>query len=136
MLRTITENMFDAVAGLTIIAAVFYLSAITHIVPLPENALKRLGEVSLDIMDVLFVCGAWLASFLLWKLLYCSPKTRRGGSRPTWRSCRTYRGRSSPASIKIEKINGGKGDDDSGETEPKHIANIVPGHALPSFYFG
>jgi hypothetical protein len=65
MLRTITENMFDAVAGLTIIAAVFYLSAITHIVPLPENALKRLGEVSLDIMDVLFVCGAWLASFLL-----------------------------------------------------------------------
>jgi hypothetical protein len=40
------------------------------------------------------------------------------------------------ASIKIEKINGGKGDDDSSETEPKHISNIVPGHALPSFHFG
>ena len=53
MLRTITENMFDAVAGLTIIAAVFYLSAITHIVPLPENALKRRGEVSLDIMRMI-----------------------------------------------------------------------------------
>jgi hypothetical protein len=64
MLRTTTKNMFDAVAGLMIIAAVFYLSAITHIVPLPENVLKRLGEVSFDIMDVLFACGAWLASFL------------------------------------------------------------------------
>ena len=63
-------------------------------------------------------------------------KDEHGGLRPTWRSCRTYCGRSSPASIKIEKINGGKGDDDSGETEPKHITNIVPGHALPSFYFG
>jgi hypothetical protein len=64
MLRTITKNMFDTVAGFTIIGAVFYLAAITHIVPLPENALKRLGEVSVDIMGVLFVCGAWLASFL------------------------------------------------------------------------
>ncbi len=64
MLRTITKNMLDAIAGLTIIAAVFYLAAITHIVPLPENALKRLAEVSLGIMDVLFACVAWLASFL------------------------------------------------------------------------
>jgi hypothetical protein len=64
MLRTITKNMFDAVAGLTVIAAVFYLAAITHIVPLPETALKRLAEISLDIMDVLFACGVWLASFL------------------------------------------------------------------------
>src|ERR1700745_911613 len=56
---------------------------------------------------------------------------RHGGLRPTWRSCRSWCGRSSPASIKIEKINGGKGDDDSGETEPKHITNIVPGHPLP-----
>ena len=62
MLRTITKNMFDAVAGLTIFAAVFYLAAITHIVPLPENALKGLSEVSLDIMDVLVACVAWLAS--------------------------------------------------------------------------
>jgi hypothetical protein len=30
MLRIITKNTFDAVAGLTIIAAVFYLAAITH----------------------------------------------------------------------------------------------------------
>ncbi len=65
MLRTITKNMFDAVAGLMIIATVFYLAAITHMVPLPENALKRLGEVSIDIMGVLFTFGAWLASFLL-----------------------------------------------------------------------
>jgi hypothetical protein len=64
MLRTITKNMFDTVAGLTIIAAVFYLAAITHLMPLPENALKRLGEVALDIMGILFACGAWLASFL------------------------------------------------------------------------
>ena len=65
MLRTITKNMFDTVAGLMIIAAVFYLAAITHIVPLPENALKRLGEVSTDIMGVLFAWGARLASLLL-----------------------------------------------------------------------
>jgi hypothetical protein len=64
MLRAIIKNMFDAVAALTIIAAVFYLAAITHIVPLPENALKRLGEVSLAIMDVLLACIVWLVSFL------------------------------------------------------------------------
>ena len=64
MLRTITKNMFDVVVGLTIIAAVFYLAVITHIVPLPENALERLAEVSIDIMDVVVACGAWLASFL------------------------------------------------------------------------
>jgi hypothetical protein len=64
MLRTITKNMFDVVVGLTIIAAVFYLAVITHIVPLPENALERLAEVSVDIMDVVVACGAWLASFL------------------------------------------------------------------------
>ena len=61
MLRTITKHMFDAVAALTIIATIFYLAAIAHIVPLPGNALKRLGEVSVDIMNVLFACGAWLA---------------------------------------------------------------------------
>jgi hypothetical protein len=64
MLRTITKNMFDAVAALTMIAAIFYLAAITHIVPLPESALKGLSEVSLAIMDVLLTCVAWLASFL------------------------------------------------------------------------
>ena len=40
MLKTITKNVFDVVAGLTMIAAVFYLAAITHIVPVPENTLK------------------------------------------------------------------------------------------------
>jgi hypothetical protein len=64
MFKTITKNMFDTVAGLTIIAAVFYIAVITHIMPLPENASKRLGEISLDVMDVLFACGAWLSSFL------------------------------------------------------------------------
>ena len=64
MLKTISKNMFDVVAGLTIIAVVFYLAVITYIVPLPENALKRLEEVSLGIMDVLVACVAWLVSFL------------------------------------------------------------------------
>ncbi len=40
MLKTITRNMFNVVAGVTIIAAVFYLAAITHILPLPESALE------------------------------------------------------------------------------------------------
>ncbi len=44
-LKTITGNMFNLVAGLTIIAAVFYLAAITHILPLPESALTRLNEI-------------------------------------------------------------------------------------------
>ena len=35
MLKTVTKNMFDVVASLTMVAAVFYLAAITHIVPLP-----------------------------------------------------------------------------------------------------
>jgi hypothetical protein len=39
-------------------------------------------------------------------------------------------------SSKIEQINSGKGDDDSGKPEPQHITNILPGHALPSFHFG
>ena len=64
MLRTIRENMFNAAAGLTIIAAVFYLAAITHIVPLPGSALQRLGEFSTNLMDVLVACVAWLTSFL------------------------------------------------------------------------
>jgi len=64
MLKTITKNVFDVVAGLTMIAAVFYLAAITHIVPVPENTLKRLGEISVNIMDVLVACVSWLANFL------------------------------------------------------------------------
>ncbi len=64
MLKTITKNTFDVVAGFMIIAAVFYLAVITHLVPLPENALKRLGVISVDIMNIILACGAWLASFV------------------------------------------------------------------------
>jgi hypothetical protein len=71
VLRTIAKHMFDAVAALAIIATIFYLAAIALIAPLPANALKRYGVVSVDIMNVLFACGAWLASFLPLKLLYC-----------------------------------------------------------------
>jgi uncharacterized membrane protein len=63
MLKTINQNMFDVVVALVIIATVFYLAAITHIVPLPENALTRIGEISLNVMDVLLTCFAWLISF-------------------------------------------------------------------------
>ena len=59
VLKTITKNMFDVVAGVTIIAAVFYLAAITHVLPLPE-ALTRLSGFSLNVMDVLFVLGSWV----------------------------------------------------------------------------
>ena len=58
VLRTITK--FDAVAGVMIIAAVFYLAAITHILPLPESALTRLSGFSSNVMDVLFACGSWV----------------------------------------------------------------------------
>jgi hypothetical protein len=60
MLKTITKNMFDIIAGLTTIVAVFYLAAITHILPLPESALTRLNGFSLKAMGVLFACGAWV----------------------------------------------------------------------------
>ena len=60
MLKTITKNMFDGVTGLMIIAAVFYLAVITHIMPVPENALERLGKFSTNAMDVLVACFAWL----------------------------------------------------------------------------
>jgi hypothetical protein len=56
--------MFDAVAGLMIIAVVFYLAAILHIMPVPENALNRIGEIATDVMGVLVACGTWLISFL------------------------------------------------------------------------
>jgi len=64
MLKSITKNKFDVVAGVTIIAAGFYLAAITHIVPLPENALKLISEVSLDVMNILVASVTWLVSFL------------------------------------------------------------------------
>ena len=58
--KTITKNMFDVVAAITMIAAVFYLAAITHILPLPESALTRLSGFSSNVMDVLFACGSWV----------------------------------------------------------------------------
>jgi hypothetical protein len=60
MLKIITKNMFDIIAGLTIIVAVFYLAAITQILPLPESALTRLNGFSSNVMDVLFACGSWV----------------------------------------------------------------------------
>jgi len=60
VLKTITKNMFDVVTGVTIIVAVFYLAAITHILPLPESALTRLNGFSSNVMDVLFACGSWV----------------------------------------------------------------------------
>jgi hypothetical protein len=64
MLKAIKQHIFDAVAGFAIVLVVFYLAAITQIMPLPENALTRLNEFSVSAMDVLIACGAWLASFL------------------------------------------------------------------------
>ena len=60
MLKTITKNMFDVVTSVTIIAVVFYLAAITHMLPLPESALTRLSGFSSNVMDVLFACGSWV----------------------------------------------------------------------------
>lgn len=60
VLKTITKNMFDVVAGVTITAAVFYLAAITQVLPLPESALTRLSGFSSNVMDVLFACGSWV----------------------------------------------------------------------------
>jgi hypothetical protein len=47
-----------------IIAVVFYLAAVTHIMPVPENALNHINEIATDVMNVLIICGAWLISFL------------------------------------------------------------------------
>jgi len=60
MLKIITKNMFDVVMGLMLTVTVFYLAAITHIMPLPENALSRLTEFSLKAMDVLLACSVWV----------------------------------------------------------------------------
>jgi hypothetical protein len=60
--------MFDMVAALTIIVTVFYVAAITHILPLPESALTRLGGFSSNVMDVLFACGSWVIRHVVdWK---------------------------------------------------------------------
>jgi hypothetical protein len=58
MLKTITKNMFDITAAVMMIAVVFYLAAVTHIMPLPDSALRRLSNASLDVMNVIFACAA------------------------------------------------------------------------------
>jgi hypothetical protein len=62
MLKTISKSIFDAVAGLTIIVATFYLAAITHIMPLPESVSSRVDQLALAFMDVLVACVASLIS--------------------------------------------------------------------------
>jgi hypothetical protein len=64
MLKTIKKNTFDVVAGLVIIALVFYLAVITYIMPVPENVLIRINEIATDVIDVLVACVTWLISFL------------------------------------------------------------------------
>ena len=53
MLKTITKNIFDVFAGFMMIAVVFYLAAITHIMPLPESVLSRVSEFALVFTNVL-----------------------------------------------------------------------------------
>jgi hypothetical protein len=65
MLKALTKNMFDIIAALTIIVAVFYLAAITHILPLPESGLTRLSGLSSNVMDFLFACGSWVIRLLV-----------------------------------------------------------------------
>ena len=62
MLKTITKNIFDVFAGFMMIAVVFYLAAITHIMPLPESVLSRVSEFALVFTNVLVTCVAWLIS--------------------------------------------------------------------------
>jgi hypothetical protein len=64
MLKTVNRNLFDVVVGLMIIVALFYLAAITRIMPLPESALTRIGEIAVNVMNVFFAFVVWLASFL------------------------------------------------------------------------
>jgi hypothetical protein len=65
MLKALIKNKFDIIAGLTMIVAVFYLAAITHILPLSESALTRLSGFSSAVMDILFACGSWVIRLLV-----------------------------------------------------------------------
>jgi hypothetical protein len=65
MLKALIKNKFDIIAGLTIVVAIFYLAAITHVLPLPESALTRLSGFSSTVMDVLFACGSWVIRLLV-----------------------------------------------------------------------
>jgi hypothetical protein len=61
-LKIISKTGVDVFLCLTMVVTVFYLAAITHIMPLPENVLSRISEVSLAVMGVLLVCVTWLTS--------------------------------------------------------------------------
>ena len=65
MLKTITKNMFDIVTVLIIIVSVFYLAAITHILPLPESAVTRVNGFAVNVMDALFAGGSWVIRHLV-----------------------------------------------------------------------
>jgi len=65
VLKTITKNWFDIFAVLVMIVSVFYLAAITHILPLSESALTRLYGFSSNVMDVLFAGGSWVIRHLV-----------------------------------------------------------------------
>jgi hypothetical protein len=63
-LKNIGGVIFDVVVGLTTIATLFYLAAITHILPVPESALGRVDEFSLYAWAVLLAGGEWLITSL------------------------------------------------------------------------
>ena len=60
MLKTISKTGVDVILCLTMVVTVFYLAAITHIMPLPENVLSRINQGALAVMDVLLACSVWV----------------------------------------------------------------------------
>ena len=59
-MKTITRNIFDVFAGFMMIAVLFYLGAITHIMPLPYSVLSRVSEFAIAFTNVLVTCVTWL----------------------------------------------------------------------------
>jgi hypothetical protein len=91
MLKAFTKYMFDMVAALTIIVAVFYVAAITHILPLPESALTRLSGFSSNVMDVLFACGSWVIRHVAdWKRIVKDGKGQAAQQRRGAADCGEY----------------------------------------------
>jgi hypothetical protein len=64
MWKNIGDAIFDVAVGLTALVLLFYLGAITHILPLPENALGRINEFTTAAAPVMLACGAWVNSLL------------------------------------------------------------------------
>jgi len=83
MLKKITS--FDAFACLVMIAAIFYLAAITHILPLPESALTRLSRFSISVVDVLYALRLLGAQTLRLKIFHYI-----GIGFPPGRGCSVY----------------------------------------------